>query len=206
MNLEETRTILNILRTNYPNTYRNLKRDEMHVMLNLWAKQFENIPYRFVEDAIGQIISTDDREFAPNVGQVKTRILYGLAPDTDEKALHAWEQLRKFIGSCSSWNTKEEEMPMYNKLDDITKGIYTYREAKSLSQFGSEVLEYRRSEFIRLYKQLTERKNEKLLSEGKLVELAGGQDRFMSLGYSVEDVNMLQIGTAQKGMLEIGNE
>ena len=68
------------------------------------------------------------------------------------------------------------------------------------------MLEYRRSEFIRLYKQLTERKNEKLLSEGKLVELAGGQDRFMSLGYSVEDVNMLQIGTAQKGMLEIGNE
>ena len=96
-----------------------------------------------------------------------------------------------FIRSTSSWNTKAEEMPMYEKLDVITRRIYSYREAKSLALFSSDTLEYRRSEFIRLYKKLAEKRNEELLMNGDLVELADGKERFLSLGYASDDIQQI---------------
>ena len=69
----------------------------------------------------------------------------------------------------------EEELPMYNRLDSVTKRIYTYREAKSLAQLSSDTLDYRRSEFIRIYKQLTYRRNEELLNEGRLKAFKNGR-------------------------------
>lgn len=204
MNKDETRLILNTLKANYPQSFRNMTRDEMQVMLNLWIKQFETLPYPIVEKAVSSIISTDDREFAPNVGQVKKRILYELAPDTEERALHAWEKLSGFISSTSSWSTMEEELPMYNRLDAVTKRIYSYREAKKLAQIPKDTLDYRRSEFIRLYRQLTDKRNESLLANGNLIELAGGTDRLQSLGYSTGEI--MQLATETKGVLAINEK
>ena len=192
MTEQETRLILNVLKANYPQSFR-IGKEEAVAMLELWKMQFKDIPYEFVRDAINRIISNDNREFAPNVGQVKSKILNNLAPDTDQRAMHAWEEFRRFISNTSTWATTEEEMPMYNKLDEITKRLYTYREAKGLAQLDKSSLEYRRSEFIRLYKELTNKKNEELMQEGNLVELAGGEDRFLSLGYSKDNFKVLAL-------------
>ena len=192
MTEQETRLILNVLKANYPQSFR-IGKEEAVAMLELWKMQFKDIPYEFVRDAINRIISNDNREFAPNVGQVKSKILNNLAPDTDQRAIHAWEEFRRFISNTSTWATTEEEMSMYNKLDEITKRLYTYREAKGLAQLDKSSLEYRRSEFIRLYKELTNKKNEELMQEGNLVELAGGEDRFLSLGYSKDNFKVLAL-------------
>ena len=192
MTEQETRLILNILKANYPQSFR-LNQSEAQALFNLWKMQFVKVPYKIVEDAVNSIISNDNREFAPNVGQVKSKILNNLAPDTDQRAIHAWEEFRRFISNTSTWATTEEEMPMYNKLDEITKRLYTYREAKGLAQLDKSSLEYRRSEFIRLYKELTNKKNEELMQEGNLVELAGGEDRFLSLGYSKDNFKVLAL-------------
>lgn len=191
MTEQETRLILNILKANYPQSFR-LNQSEAQALFNLWKMQFVKVPYKIVEDAVNRIISNDDREFAPNVGQVKSKILNNLAPDTDQKAIHAWEEFRKFISFTSSWSSAEEELPVYNKLDSITRRLYTYREAKSLAQLDKNTLEYRRSEFIRLYKNITIKENEKMMNEGKLVELAGGSDRFLALGYTSADIEKIE--------------
>ena len=191
MTEQETRLILNILKANYPQSFR-LNQSEAQALFNLWKMQFVKVPYKIVEDAVNSIISNDNREFAPNVGQVKSKILNNLAPDTDQKAIHAWEEFRKFISFTSSWSSAEEELPVYNKLDSITRRLYTYREAKSLAQLDKNTLEYRRSEFIRLYKNITIKENEKMMNEGKLVELAGGSDRFLALGYTSADIEQIE--------------
>ena len=197
MDVENTRLILNTIRVNYPQSFKNMDADEKKALLNLWCKAFEKLPYNVVEQAVFRIISSDDREFAPNIAQVKAKVNEMLAPDTDEKAIHAWEELRKFIRSTSIWSTKEEELPMYNRLDSVTKRLYTYREAKSLAQLSSDTLDYRRSEFIRIYKQLTYKRNEELLNEGRLVELADGTDRLRSLGYSSGEVMQIASSTEE---------
>lgn len=201
MTEQETRLILNVLKANYPQSFR-IGKEEAVAMLELWKMQFKEIPYEFVRDAVNRIISNDNREFAPNVGQVKKRILDNLAPDTDTMAIHAWEEFRRFISNTSTWAPMEEELPLYNKLDAITRRLYTYREAKGLAQLDKNTLEYRRSEFVKLYKDLTNKKNEKLMQEGNLVELAGGTDRFLSLGYTSEHVDKFKALAMKESRIE----
>ena len=192
MTREDAKKILQIFKISYPNSFTNMNIDEAKMFVNLWTESFLNIPARIVFDAVKQIIRNDTREFAPNVAQVRSQIVSGLSPDTDQKAIHAWEEFRRFISNTSTWATAEEEMPMYNRLDSITRRLYTYREAKSLAQLDSNTLEYRRGEFIRLYKSITIKENEKMMDEGKMVELAGGSDRFLSLGYTSADLEQIE--------------
>ena len=192
MTRDDAKKILQMFKISYPNSFTNMNIDEAKMFVNLWTESFLNIPTRIVFDAVKQIIHNDTREFAPNVAQVRFQIVSNLAPDTDQKAIHAWEEFRKFISFTSSWSSAEEELPVYNKLDSITRRLYTYREAKSLAQLDKNTLEYRRSEFIRLYKNITIKENEKMMNEGKLVELAGGSDRFLALGYTSADIEKIE--------------
>ena len=70
---------------------------------------------------------------------------------------------------------------------------------RSLSLMDSEKIEYRRTEFQRLYKKLKDKKNEEDLESGDLISLAGGKERFMALGFDESDYNQL-------GGKEIGSE
>lgn len=193
MTREDAQKILQMFRVSYPHSYKDMTKQDASMFVNLWSKGLENIPSAVVFKAVKDIIYNDAREFAPNIAQVRTRVMQNLAPETEERSIHAWEQLTKFIRNTSTWNTKEEELPMYNKLDEVTKQIYTYREAKDLAQLSRDTLERRRNEFLRLYKTITNKRNEQLLNEGNLIELADGTDRLLSLGYTQSEVMELQL-------------
>ena len=192
MTREDAQKILQMFRVSYPHSYKDMTKQDASMFVNLWSKGLESIPSAVVFKAVKDIIYNDARDFAPNIAQVRTRVMQNLAPETEERSIHAWEQLTKFIRNTSTWNTKEEELPMYNKLDEVTKQIYTYREAKDLAQLSRDTLERRRNEFLRLYKTITNKRNEQLLNEGNLVELSGGTDRFLALGYSSADVEQIE--------------
>ena len=44
---------------------------------------------------------------------------------------------------------------------------------------------------MRIYIELSLKRNRQLLEDGDLVELAGGKERFITLGYSTEDVERM---------------
>lgn len=194
MTREDAKKILQMFQISYPHSYSNMDADEARLFLQLWTDAFKNIPTKVVFDAVKDYIYNTDEKFAPNVGQIRTTIVKNLAPDVEQTAIHAWEQFRKFISSVSSWATIEEEEPKYKKLDPITRRLYTHREARSLAQLDKNVLEYRRSEFIKLYQNILYKENEKAMNRGDLVTLAGGQERFVALGYSTENLLQLEGG------------
>lgn len=193
MNRDDAKRILQMFKISYPNSFKTDRdKQEMSMFVNLWADAFKNIPSQVVFKAVKDLIYNDSREFAPNVAQVREHIGKTLAPDTDERALAAWDELKKFIRSTSSWNTKEEEMPLYNKLDYATKRLVSYWDAKDMAQLSKDKLEYRRHEFIQMYSKFTDKRNKQLLDEGNLIELADGTDRLLMLGYSYSEVMELQ--------------
>lgn len=74
MTLQETQQLLSVLRTNYPNTFRNQTKNESYDYLQLWAEAFKNDNANAVIKAVKKIIYEDTREFAPNIAQVKKMI------------------------------------------------------------------------------------------------------------------------------------
>lgn len=74
MTVQETRDILTVLKTNYPNSFRNMSKEESYDYLDLWATAFANDKKQDVINAVREIIYTDTREFAPNIAQVKARL------------------------------------------------------------------------------------------------------------------------------------
>ena len=74
MTVQETRDILTVLKTNYPNSFKNMSKEQSYSYLDLWATAFANDKKQDVINAVKEIIYTDTREFAPNIAQVKARM------------------------------------------------------------------------------------------------------------------------------------
>lgn len=174
-----------MFKISYPNSYVNMDRDSVGVFINLWTDAFKNIPAQIVFDAVKEIIYTETRQFAPNIGEVNEKILNMIAPETESRARDQWEKCRQFMRSSSG--ERDLDLPLYNKLDAVTHTIYTYRALRDMAiHLSSEQIEWRRNEFIRLYKQMSNRRNRELMQKGDLIELAGGHERAQAIGLDTE--------------------
>ena len=72
MTRDEAIKTLSILKAAYPNSYRNMTKDEANGTINIWALQFVNIPFTVVSIAINKLIGTNT--FPPTVSEVKEKI------------------------------------------------------------------------------------------------------------------------------------
>ena len=72
MTREETIKILAILKAAYPNSYRNMSKDEANGTVMVWAMQFSNIPADIVLIAVNKLISNS--AFPPAICEVKDKI------------------------------------------------------------------------------------------------------------------------------------
>lgn len=195
MNESETRKILNRIYVVYPHSFKDWTDDQRKAYCIVWNECFLNMPYSIVLKAVTNFISNDDSDFAPKPGQIKQVLIEMISPDTELESIKAWESLRRYIRR----RTGESDIDRleYNKLDWITKRIYSMEDLRSMSMMDSDKIEYRRSEFQRLYKTLKDRKDSEDIESGDLVSLAGGKERFLSLGFSTQE--FAQIGGGNNG-------
>lgn len=72
MTREETIKILAILKAAYPNSYKNMTKEEASGTVTVWTMQFANIPAEVVMLAINKLISTSP--FPPAICEVKEKL------------------------------------------------------------------------------------------------------------------------------------
>lgn len=85
----ETKNILGIIRTAYPQAYKNMTRQEGLNLLSLWQQMLTDADYDAVSDAVRQYIAQDKRGYAPTIGQVVALVAkqaanertYDISPD-----------------------------------------------------------------------------------------------------------------------------
>jgi hypothetical protein len=110
MTREETIKVLAILKSAYPNSYKNMSEEEANGTVTVWAVQFTDIPVDLVMIAINKIISNSP--FPPAISEVKEKI----------KSLYweVWEILN--CNNIFKTLTDEQEVK-YRKLFDILGSI-----------------------------------------------------------------------------------
>ena len=72
MTRQEAIQLLSILKAAYPNSYKGITKEEANGTINIWATQFNNIPFNVVIIAVNKLISTNI--FPPTISEVKEKI------------------------------------------------------------------------------------------------------------------------------------
>lgn len=98
MTFDETKTILTLLQTEYPQSFAKMDERMMAMKLRLWAAEFEHDAYKAVYAVVRAIISAGNREFAPNIGVIREKLKsYSLDGELTEQ--EAWALVSKAISN-----------------------------------------------------------------------------------------------------------
>lgn len=117
MQYEETRKILTILKTNYPQSFKDWNKEQSQMFLDMWAEAFKDDQVQLVVSAVKSIIYTDTREFAPNIAQVK-EAMYKLQNQNEMTEQEAFALVRQAC-SNANYHAKEE----FDKLPKVVQSI-----------------------------------------------------------------------------------
>ena len=112
MTRDETIKILAILKAAYPNSYKNMTRDEANGTVMVWATQFADFPADVVLIAVNKLISTST--FPPAICEVKKKI----------QSLY-WE-VWEILDNHSRYKTlTDEEVKSYQRILDVVSQFRT---------------------------------------------------------------------------------
>ena len=114
MNNQETAKILAIITEVYP-TFANGR--NLENTIKIWAKFFEDEPYKAVEAAVMQYVATDVKGFPPSIGQLKAA-LHTVAGADGMSEVEAWGLVAKACGN-SLYNSEEE----FKKLPPVIREV-----------------------------------------------------------------------------------
>ena len=169
MNYEETRKILTVLKTNYPQSFKNWTREQSEMFLDLWCEAFSDEPVQIVVAAVKSIIYGDTREFAPNIGQVKDKI-YTLTHEADLTEQDAWNLVKKALRN-SGYHAREE----FDKLPPIVQNLVgDPRQLYEWSMTNSDqVNTVIASNFMRSYKARAKHEKEMMAIPGEIKKALG---------------------------------
>lgn len=74
MTTENVKSILALLIANYSNSFKNVEKKDMELIIKTWETQFKSYTLDEVFNAIMSIMANDTSNFAPSIGRVKDEL------------------------------------------------------------------------------------------------------------------------------------
>lgn len=184
MNKKEASRAVATIRMAYPKYYKDMTKEEIEGVVNLWAFQFKDMNGTDVLYALQDYISNDTKGFPPVIGQIKD-VVYKRHNVNSKSALEAWEDVIKSIRKGGTLKEK------YNRLDEVTQRTIGTKE--ELNEICMASIEYQlprlKQDFLKRY-ELNMQKNmeyEKLPSSVKNV---------------IDSINVKKIDSGKERMIE----
>ena len=126
MTLDETITILKVIKAEWPHSFKGIIRQDADAKLNLWAEMFKDDDPVLVGAAVKALIVGGGLEFAPTIGAVKSKMRDLVGPDEMTEA-EAWARVKKAI--CrSAYNSKQEFEKLPETLQRLVGSPYQLRD------------------------------------------------------------------------------
>ena len=156
MTFEQTRDILTLLQVEYPQSFAKMDGRMMQAKLKLWAKEFEADDYRAVYAAVRAIMSAGNREFAPNIANIREK-LYSYSERGELTEAQAWALVSR---ACSNGIYGYEKE--FAKLPPpVQKAVGRAEQLREWAMMDSETVQsVVASNFMRSYKIIAQRERE----------------------------------------------
>lgn len=157
MTIEETKIVLQILKTAYPYFYKNTGADELKQALLLWHEMFADDELEVVKYALKRLIETHE-SYPPTIAHLRQKIdEVTEAANGDPTDTELWALARKAIGN--GYYGAEEE---YNKLPPVAQRFFgSPRGIRQLAMAGQDVIEtVTKGQFLKQLPVLKKREDE----------------------------------------------
>lgn len=127
MKKTEITKILVVLKTSYPYAFKDMSKEEIESMVNIYEEMFKDDSYDIVSKAIVELIKTFD--YLPSIATIKNKI-YDLTHESVDNT-DLWDKLVNAIGR-SSYYAEEEFNKLPNILKQYVKSPYRLQEMASM--------------------------------------------------------------------------
>lgn len=157
MTKQETTMILGVLKTSYPNFYKDMDKRQMLDTIELWSEMFVNEDLEIVKVAVKCLINT--LRFPPTIADIKDEI-YKLKNNQQEDIMVLYSKLKKAI-SNGIYGASEE----FKKLPPVVQKFVgtpsQLREWAIDENFNDNVL---RGQFSKQIETFRQREKEQIIS------------------------------------------
>ena len=132
---------LTILKLTYPNSFKDLSKEEALLMINLWKKDFENDDEEIFKQAIARL--RQKSKYLPSIAEIKSEIAILSVGDLQLNAEKEWELV---LQAVRKWGT----------LDNVGFEKITMDTIKAIGQRRLELIEtanipFMKKEFIEIW-------------------------------------------------------
>lgn len=170
MQRDEIVSILTILKTAYPNSYKNMTKEDAENTINLWSMMFQNDDSRVVAIAVKELINT--LQFPPTIADIKNKMLQLTINRKTPSEL--WGELERALKD-SIYHSKER----FEELSpEVQKFVRDPAQLKEMAMMDSDVVHsVTKGQFLKQIEIIQKREDEdrKMLPESKrLKELTLG--------------------------------
>lgn len=162
MQRDEIVSILTILKTAYPNSYKNMTKEDAENTINLWNVMFQNDDGRVVAIAVKELINT--LQFPPTIADIKNKML---ELTTERKTpSELWGELERALKD-SIYHSKER----FEELSpEVQKFVRDPAQLKEMAMMDSDVVHsVTKGQFLKQIEIIQKREDEdkKMLPESK---------------------------------------
>lgn len=168
--------VLAILQSEYPQSFSKLDDTMMTAKINLWAEMFSEDDPQLVFAAVKAIL-TGDREFAPNIGQIREKMHQLSNPDALTET-EAWALVSKACqNGIYGYKTEFDKLP-----PEVQAAVGSPEMLKAWANMDEdEVQSVVASNFMRSYKIHAKRKKERDMLPESVKALIGTMTAKMAL-------------------------
>ena len=117
MTKSESAKLISIMQANYPDSIKNMTDEAIMVLIELWAKVFDNDSFESVSAAVMAHMATDTNRFMPPVGVIKN-MLVKLQSPVEMTEGEAWGYVSKALRN-SIYNADRE----FEKLPESVQRV-----------------------------------------------------------------------------------
>lgn len=155
MKKEDVAKILVILKTAYPNFYRNMRKEEVEETVELYQEMFADCDTKLVAVAVKELINTF--QYPPTIADIKNK-MYDLSNKHNDKSpSELWDILLKAIRNGSYGYLKEFE----NLPDEVKEFVRRPDQLRELALMDSNTIHsVVKGQFLKQIIEIKKRKKE----------------------------------------------
>lgn len=175
MNKQETIQVITLLAGNYDSISKK-DSSQKQLMINTWQECLGDLDYNLVLQAVKKTIIQSP--YPPTIHEIRKNAMSLINPNNSKTPIEAWNEAYKMI--CNGAYMTQEEFEKHSK--EVKKFFGDIKQVKDYATNTDFNMDVVRSNFLKQYEIIVQRKEKEKLLPPKMQEIIGNLSKNLSLG------------------------